>query len=76
MSDEAGVYVAKSTDSSNFFVFGHPEYDRDTLLREYERDVAGGMAMALPATTIRATTRRASPWPRGFPTRSCCTRTG
>ena len=49
VSDEAGVYVAKSTDSSNFFVFGHPEYDRDTLLREYERDVEAGMAMALPA---------------------------
>ncbi|MEC4185155.1 homoserine O-succinyltransferase [Adlercreutzia sp. R21] len=49
VSDEAGVYVAKSTDSQNFFVFGHPEYDRETLAAEYERDVARGMAMALPA---------------------------
>lgn len=49
VSDEAGVYVAKSTDSQNFFVFGHPEYDRETLAAEYDRDVARGMAMALPA---------------------------
>lgn len=40
VSDEAGVYLAKSTDSQNFFVFGHPEYDADTLMKEYERDVA------------------------------------
>ena len=37
-SDEAGVYIVKSTDSRRFFVFGHPEYDRDTLKLEYERD--------------------------------------
>lgn len=49
VSDEAGVYVAKSTDSQNFFVFGHPEYDRETLKAEYDRDVARGMDMALPA---------------------------
>ena len=49
VSDEAGVYVAKSTDSSNFFVFGHPEYDRETLRAEYDRDVARGEARALPA---------------------------
>ncbi len=49
VSDEAGVYVAKSVDSSNFFVFGHPEYDRETLAAEYDRDVARGEARALPA---------------------------
>lgn len=48
-SDEAGVYIAKSTDSKHFFVFGHPEYDLDTLMREYERDTATGANMALPA---------------------------
>ena len=37
-SDEAGVYIAKSTDSRRFFVFGHPEYDRETLKQEYLRD--------------------------------------
>lgn len=38
-SEEAGVYIAKSVDSKNFFVFGHPEYDRDTLAIEYSRDL-------------------------------------
>ncbi len=38
-SAEAGVYIAKSTDSKHFFVFGHPEYDRDTLAAEYKRDL-------------------------------------
>lgn len=38
ISKEAGVYLAKSTDSRHFFVFGHPEYDTDTLQLEYERD--------------------------------------
>ena len=49
VSREAGVYIAKSTDSSNFFVFGHPEYDRTTLKAEYERDLARGLDIAPPA---------------------------
>ena len=47
-SDEAGVYIAKSTDSRHFFVFGHPEYDRDTLKLEYDRDVAKGIDIKVP----------------------------
>lgn len=47
VSDEAGVYAAKSTDSRRFFVFGHPEYDRATLNAEYERDL-GRMGDAAP----------------------------
>ena len=31
VSDEVGLYIVKSTDSRRFFVFGHPEYDTDTL---------------------------------------------
>ena len=48
-SEEAGVYIAKSRDSKHFFVFGHPEYDRDTLAGEYERDQARGLNPAVPA---------------------------
>ncbi|MDO4183040.1 MAG: homoserine O-succinyltransferase [Coriobacteriia bacterium] len=48
VSDEAGVYIAKSVDSRRFFVFGHPEYDRNTLKAEYERDVAAGLPIAMP----------------------------
>ena len=48
-SDEAGVYIAKSTDSRHFFVFGHPEYDSDTLRNEYDRDVSKGLDVPVPA---------------------------
>ena len=48
-SHEAGVYLAKSTDSRHFFVFGHPEYDTNTLQLEYERDLARGLDIKLPA---------------------------
>lgn len=47
-SEEAGVYIAKSTDSRHFFVFGHPEYDIDTLQFEYERDLAKGDSVSVP----------------------------
>ena len=47
-SDEAGVFIAKSTDSRHFFVFGHPEYDAETLRLEYERDVAKGIDPEIP----------------------------
>ena len=47
-SDECGVSIAKSTDSKHFFVFGHPEYDRDTLKLEYDRDVAKGIDIKVP----------------------------
>ena len=47
-SDVAGLYIVKSTDSRRFFVFGHPEYDRDTLKLEYERDVAAGIDPQVP----------------------------
>ena len=48
VSDEVGLYIAKSTDSRRFFVFGHPEYDSDTLKLEYERDVKRGIDPQIP----------------------------
>ncbi len=47
-SPEAGVYIAKSKDSQNFFVFGHPEYDANTLAAEYARDRAKGPDAPFP----------------------------
>ena len=49
VSDEVGLYIAKSVDSRRFFVFGHPEYDTDTLKLEYERDVKRGIDPEVPA---------------------------
>ena len=47
-SDQAGVYLAASTDGRQLFVTGHPEYDRHTLKAEYDRDVARGLPIAVP----------------------------
>ena len=47
-SPEAGVFAVKSTDSRRFFLMGHPEYDPDTLLREYQRDVEKGVDIDVP----------------------------
>ncbi|WP_418741789.1 homoserine O-acetyltransferase/O-succinyltransferase family protein, partial [Enorma massiliensis] len=48
-SEVAGLYIVKSVDSRQFFVFGHPEYDTDTLRLEYERDVKRGINPDVPA---------------------------
>ena len=48
VSDEAGVFIAKSTDSHHFFVFGHPEYDTDTLAGEFHRDMEKGLNPDMP----------------------------
>lgn len=48
-SDETGVALARSIDGRRVFATGHSEYDRDTLAREYFRDVNKGMDIKPPA---------------------------
>lgn len=48
VSDEAGVYAVCSEDSKRFFITGHSEYDAETLDTEYRRDLAKGLAPAVP----------------------------
>ncbi len=48
-SPEAGVFAVKTQDSRQFFITGHPEYDPDTLYKEYRRDVDKGLPIAVPA---------------------------
>ena len=48
-SSQAGVYAVKTEDSRQFFIMGHPEYDPDTLAREYRRDMDRGLDIAVPA---------------------------
>jgi homoserine O-succinyltransferase len=48
VSEEAGVFAAKTEDSRQFFIMGHPEYDGDTLAREYYRDVEKGLDIDIP----------------------------
>jgi len=47
-SEEAGVFMATSTDRRLVFVTGHPEYDRLTLKGEYDRDMAKGLSIDPP----------------------------
>lgn len=47
-SDEAGVYMAASSDGRQIFVTGHSEYDLNSLKAEYERDIAKGLSIKLP----------------------------
>jgi homoserine O-succinyltransferase len=48
-SPEAGVYAVKTANGRQVFLMGHAEYDRDTLKKEYLRDVAAGVDIRPPA---------------------------
>ena len=48
VSDDAGVFAVKSTDNRRVFITGHPEYDVDTLAKEYFRDVEKGLQIDIP----------------------------
>ncbi|CAH9052053.1 Homoserine O-succinyltransferase [Pseudoalteromonas holothuriae] len=39
-SQTVGAYLVKNVSGSQVYLTGHPEYDADTLLKEYQRDVA------------------------------------
>ena len=47
-SEEAGLFIMANRDGRRFFVTGHPEYDRDTLAKEYFRDVNKGLEIEVP----------------------------
>ena len=47
-SREAGVYAVKTDQGRQVFLMGHAEYDRDTLRREYMRDLAAGVDIQIP----------------------------
>lgn len=47
-SPNAGVHAVKNESNSQVFVFGHSEYDADTLRREYVRDKTAGLPIDVP----------------------------
>lgn len=47
-SEEAGLSIIKSADNKNIFITGHVEYDRDTLKKEYFRDLNKGLPIESP----------------------------
>ncbi|MEG1720452.1 MAG: homoserine O-succinyltransferase, partial [Pseudoflavonifractor sp.] len=48
-SNEAGVFAVKTQDSRQLFIMGHPEYDPETLDKEYRRDIDRGLNIEVPA---------------------------
>lgn len=47
-SEEAGVHIVSDMECRMFFVTGHSEYDRDTLAKEYFRDLEKGLQIDMP----------------------------
>ena len=47
-SPEAGIYAIKTDKGRQIFIMGHSEYDRDTLKKEYLRDLDAGVDIQLP----------------------------
>ena len=47
-SEIAGVHIAANKNGRQYFLFGHCEYDRDTLAGEYQRDKSQGLDIQLP----------------------------
>ncbi|MBP5242208.1 MAG: homoserine O-succinyltransferase [Clostridia bacterium] len=47
-SKRAGASIIASQDDTQVFVLGHMEYDRDTLKKEYERDLSKGLPIKKP----------------------------
>jgi len=47
-SDEAGLHIVGGKNWRQTFVFGHMEYDRDTLKFEYLRDISKGINIRTP----------------------------
>lgn len=47
-SPQVGAYLLKNTSGSMVFLTGHPEYDADTLKKEYQRDISNGLDVEIP----------------------------
>lgn len=47
-SEMSGVHLVSDMECRNFFSTGHSEYDRDTLAREYFRDLEKGLPIKIP----------------------------
>ena len=50
---DTGVNLATTTDNRFIFIAGHGEYDRNTLLDEYNRDIEKGLDIDIPINYFR-----------------------
>jgi homoserine O-succinyltransferase len=48
VSPVAGIYIVANKNGRQFYVTGHSEYDRDTLAKEYFRDLDRGLDIKVP----------------------------
>ena len=60
VSDKAGICIAKRHNNKSFYFTGHAEYDRTTLLTEYERDVAKGEKIHAPENYFKGDNKEIS----------------
>ena len=54
VSDELGTTMLKSKDNKQLFILGHLEYDKYTLKKEYERDLALNLPIKEPKNYFNA----------------------
>ena len=47
-SEEAGVFALSTRNGRQIFITGHPEYDAETLNKEYVRDLTAGKPIEIP----------------------------
>jgi len=47
-SEFSGIHLISDMDCRNFFTTGHSEYDRETLSKEYFRDLNAGLPIDIP----------------------------
>ena len=47
-SEEAGPHILSTRDGRRIFIFGHQEYDKETLSLEYHRDADKGLDIEVP----------------------------
>ena len=47
-SEEAGVFALSTRNGRQIFITGHPEYDAQTLNKEYVRDLTAGKPIEIP----------------------------
>lgn len=61
VSDEVGTYLVADEKGRQIFITGHSEYDRDTLDREYKRDLARGLAIQPPVNYYKENNPKLEP---------------
>ena len=60
VSDRAGISIAKRHNNKSFYFTGHAEYDRNTLLLEYERDLEKGEKIHAPENYFKGDSKEIS----------------